>query len=86
MPNKENILLRITEAEYIHDYVLRLTFNTGEKRLCDFLPLANGGVCDKLRSMDYFRNFTLDPFTLDWNNEIGFAPEYLYDISTKELK
>ena len=26
-----------------------------------------------------FRNFTLDPFTVDWNNEIGFAPESLYE-------
>ena len=23
--------------------------------------------------------FTLDPFTVDWNNEIGFAPQYLYE-------
>ena len=27
---------------------------------------------------DWFR---LDPFTVDWNDEIGFAPEYLYEKS-----
>lgn len=32
--------------------------------------------------LDYFRNYSLDPFTVDWSNEIGFAPEYLYEIGT----
>ena len=36
----------------------------------------------KQKNKDYFRSFTLDPFTVDWNNEIGFAPEYLYEIGT----
>ena len=32
--------LKVIDAKYEHDYVLRLTFNTGNVRLCDFLPLA----------------------------------------------
>ena len=28
---------------------------------------------------EYFRNFTLDGWTVDWNNEIGLAPEYLHE-------
>jgi hypothetical protein len=32
-----------------------------------------------LQDIDYFKAFTLDPFTIDWNDEIGFAPEYLYE-------
>ena len=32
--------------------------------------------------MAYFRNFRLDPFSVDWNNEIGFAPEFLYENGT----
>lgn len=27
-------------------------------------------------------NYSLDPFTIDWNNEIGFAPEFLYENGT----
>ena len=75
-------ILTITDAKYVDGYVLRLTFSNGEVRLCDFEPLADKGVCLKLKSLDYFKNFTLDPFTVDWNNEIGFAPEYLYEHST----
>ena len=25
------------------------------------------------------KNFRLDGWTVDWDNEIGFAPEYLYE-------
>ena len=36
----------------------------------------------KLQDMAYFRNFQLDPFSVDCNNEIGFAPEFLYESGT----
>ena len=75
----KNPLLTVTAAEYVGDYTLRLTFSTGEVRLVDFTPLMQKGICRKLQDMEYFRNFTLDPFTVDWNNEIGFAPESLYE-------
>ena len=29
--------------------------------------------------LNHFRQFTLDSFSVDWNNEIGFTPEFLYD-------
>ena len=74
-------ILKVTDAAYVSDYILRLTFNNGEVRLCDFLPLAQKGICTKLQDMEYFKSFRLDPFTVDWNNEIGFAPEYLYENS-----
>lgn len=71
--------LRVTSAEYVRDHILKLTFNDGAVKLVDFTPLMQKGICRKLQDMDYFRNFTLDPFTVDWNNEIGFAPESLYE-------
>lgn len=76
-----DVVLKIVNAGYVKDYILRLTFNNGEIRLMDFLPLMEKGVCRKLRDMDYFKSFTLDPFTVDWNNEIGFAPRFLYERS-----
>ena len=79
---KNNEILAITAAEYIEDYKLRLTFNNGVVRIVDFVPLMQKGICKKLQDKDYFRSFKLDPFTVDWNNEIGFAPEYLYEIGT----
>ena len=79
---KNNEILAITDAVYIEEYKLRLTFNNGAVRIVDFVPLMQKGICKKLLDKDYFRSFKLDPFTVDWNNEIGFAPEYLYEIGT----
>ena len=76
-----DFILKIVDAEYVEDYILRLTFNNGEVRLMDFSSLMEKGVCRKLRDLDYFKSFTLDPFTVDWNNEIGFAPRFLYERS-----
>lgn len=75
------LILKVVDARYEHDLVLRLTFNNGEVRFCDFQPLAQKGICTKLQDKDYFRAFRLDPFTVDWNNEIGFAPEFLLQHS-----
>ena len=77
----DDIILKIVKAEYVEDYVLRLTFNNGEIRLMDFLPLMDKGICKKLRDLDYLKSFALDPFTVDWNNEVGFAPRFLYERS-----
>lgn len=74
-------ILKVINAQYEHDFVLRLTFNNGEVKLCDFFPLAQKGICTKLQNKEYFCNFRLDPFTVDWNNEIGFAPEFLFQHS-----
>ena len=75
-------ILKVIKAEYMHDYVLSLTFNNGVVKKVDFLPMAQKGICVKLQDKDYFRNFRLDPFSVDWFNEIGFAPEHLYEQGT----
>ena len=72
-------LIRITSAKYVSGYTLELTFSTGEVKTFDFSQLYNKGICQKLQDETYFRNFRLDAFSVDWNNEIGFAPEYLYE-------
>ena len=72
-------LLTVTNAEYVQDYTLRIRFSDGVEKLFDFSGELTKGICRKLKDLDYFKKFTLDPFTIDWNNEIGFAPEYLYE-------
>ncbi len=75
----KNPILCVSSAEYVSGYTLRLTFSNGEVLLVDFTPLMQKGICRKLQDLDYFKSFRLDPFTVDWNNEIGFAPEKLYE-------
>lgn len=74
----ENLILTVIAAEYAGGYTLRLKFSNGEEKEYDFSKEYDRGICCKLRDPEYFRNFTLDPFTVDWNNEIAFAPEYLF--------
>ncbi len=71
--------LHVIAAEYISGYLLKLTFSNGDVRTFDFSSIYDKGIFTKLQNPDYFRNFTLDGWTVDWNNEIGFAPEYLYE-------
>ena len=71
--------LKVIAADYVRDYILRLTFNDGVGKLVDFSPLMQTGYLRKLQDMSFFRNYTIDPYTVDWNNEIGFAPESLYE-------
>lgn len=75
-----NGILKVIDAQYVRDYILRLVFSDGAVKLVDFWPMAQKGICVKLQDINYFRNFTLDPFSVDWSNEIGFAPEYLYEL------
>ena len=75
-------ILKVIKADYCHNYVLRLSFSDGITKYVDFWPLAQKGICTKLQDMEYFRQFKLDPFSVDWSDEIGFAPEFLYEIGT----
>lgn len=81
-------ILTVVKAIYVGDYSIIAEFNNGETRVIDFSNLvASGkGLCKKLADKDYFRNFTLDHFTIDWNNEIGFEPEFLYHMSKPKPK
>lgn len=82
----KNPILCVSSAEYVSGYTLRLTFSNGEVLLVDFTPLMQKGICRKLQDLDYFKSFRLDPFTVDWNNEIGFAPEKLYEQGKRDRK
>lgn len=72
-------ILTVKKAEYVDGYKLRILFSNGSEKIFDFAGELTKGICRKLKDIDYFKRFTIDPFTIDWNNEIGFAPEYLYN-------
>ena len=80
------IILTIIKAEYLDGYRIKAVFNNGVTKVIAFSAIiANGkGLCKKLANLDYFKSFQLDPFTIDWSNEIGFAPEYLYEQGQTE--
>lgn len=74
-----NEILTIINAEYIVFYVLRINFSNGQSRYFYFSTIYDSGVLQKLKDLNYFKNFTLDAFTIDWNKEIGFDPAFLLE-------
>ena len=74
-------LLKITRAEYIEGYSLKLWFNNGEVRVADLSGSFVGPVFEPLRDVKRFMNFKIPYNTIEWDNGADFAPEYLYEIS-----
>ena len=77
-------LMTIIKAQYIDGYRIETVFSNGIKKMIDFTPVIQRakGIVKKLEDVEFFKKFTLDPFTIDWNNEIGFDPQDLYEKGT----
>jgi hypothetical protein len=78
-------VLEIVNAEYLHDYVIRIEFNTNEVLDVDLLPMIlhdRNGVFSPLLDAFFFQNFHVN-YTLCWGDEIDVAPEYLFFLAHK---
>ncbi len=80
--NKEKNL-NITEAHYLQNFSLALTFNTGESRIIDFLPLFQKYV--KGHNLIYFAPYRFKKFIVKsgniyWgrNEDVIFPVQLLY--------
>lgn len=79
-------LIWIISAKYLDHYRLLLTFNNGEVKVFDGEDIVvNHPLFRTLQNIDAYRNFSLDGWTVTWENgKLDLAPEYLYDISTPD--
>lgn len=75
-------LRRLTEAKYLFDFVLLLTFDDGAVKTLDFEPRLHGEVMQPLLDREFFRQFFLDRGTLTWPNDVDFCTDSLYRAST----
>ena len=74
------LMLRITDVDYIRDYILSLTFSDGKKKFVDLEPHLTGEVFGKLRNKHLFIQYALTPITIEWANGADLASEFLYEI------
>ena len=75
----------VVSAHYIGEYRLQITFEDGRFGIVDFAEfIKKGGVFEKLRDLDFFKTFTIDPElkVITWGGEIDIAPETLYSKAT----
>ncbi|MBU5479543.1 DUF2442 domain-containing protein [Eubacterium sp. MSJ-13] len=76
-----NNISKITAAKIVGNYMLLLTFSSGEKRIFDATQL-NGPVYEPLKDIKTFEDFKLSHGVITWlNEEIDCAPEYMYKNS-----
>lgn len=75
-----NDLPRITEAEPIGGFAVRLTFTDGLVRELDLEPLLTDGVLAALRDPDVFARLHVDPTagTIAWTNGVDLDPDVLH--------
>jgi len=74
----------ITSAEYLHDYMVRVTFNDGLCRDIDLYGyiLQRQELFGELIDKEKFKNFKLNGWTLSWlGGKLDIAPESLYGKS-----
>jgi hypothetical protein len=77
-------LLTVINATHITGFKLKLSFNNGEEREVDLSSKLNMPVFEPLKDISYFKKFSLNPFTVEWDCGADFAPKYLYDLANQQ--
>ena len=72
------MLVHVTEAKYLGEFRVLLTFNDGLQGEVNLADDLWGEVFEPLRDPAVFATFVVDR-TLTWLNGADFAPEFLYE-------
>ena len=74
----------VTNAEYISDFSVLLTFEDGSVKSVDLKGHLDGEIFEALVDVEYFRGFQLNPElgTITWDNGADFCPDFLYEIGS----
>ena len=72
-------MLKITQAIYLKHYQMRVLFNDGACRIFDFEPVIRRYPAFKeLIDIAKFRSYKVSD-TIEWDDRIDIAPEYVYE-------
>ena len=75
-------MVHIINAELKNDYNIFVEFNNGTKCTIDFQKILEEDhrkIIRELLDKKLFKTVKVNLNTLCWDNEVDFAPEYLYD-------
>ncbi|MCL0078638.1 DUF2442 domain-containing protein [Dehalococcoidia bacterium] len=74
------MFLHVTDAKYIEDYRVEISFNDGRNGVADLSDALKGSVFGPLREKSVFSRLKLDKElgTIVWPNGADLAPEYIY--------
>jgi hypothetical protein len=74
------MILHVNRANYLSGHRVHLWFNDGTEGEVDLRDVLDGPIFERLRDVNYFRQFRLEGHTLTWPNGADFAPEYLHGL------
>jgi len=81
-------MIRVINAEIKNDYIIYIEFNNGTKGTIDFKKILEEDhreIIRELLNKELFKTVKVNLNTLCWDNEVDFAPDYLYEqIEIKE--
>jgi len=83
------MLLEVITAQYVQAYQIALVFNTGDRGIVDLEDVIFHDprpIFRALRQLNYFKTFTLCRNTICWDNEVDFAPEFLYELANQQTQ
>jgi len=75
-------MIHVLDAELINEYKVCVEFNNGKKGTIDFKKILEEDHREIIRDLlnkDLFNTVKVNLNTLCWDNEVDFAPEFLYD-------
>jgi Protein of unknown function (DUF2442) len=71
------MFLHVLEAQYVRDYVVKVTFSDGTIGEVDLRNELEGPIFGALREIEQFKRFSVAYHTITWPNGADFAPEFL---------
>ncbi len=79
-------MLQVTDAEYVEDFKVRVSFNTGEAGVVDLQDALWGPVFEPLKDPNVFKRFKVSNVlhTIAWDNGADLAPEFLHDQMVRQ--
>jgi len=72
--------IRVTAAEYVRGFFIRLTFSDGSSKVVDFARWLHGDVFRPLADKRQFKRFFIAGGTVCWPNGADIAPETLHAV------
>ena len=79
----------VTEAKYIKDYKISITFENNESGVIDLEEVIlqdKRPIFQELKDKAKFGKIKVDIDTVVWSNGLDLAPEFLHDLLIKQKK
>ena len=78
-------LVWVTAANYIEAFKIEFSFNDGLTATVDLSEkMKSLPIYQPLLNPLEFKKFTLNPWTIEWENGADFSPDYLYRLAKEQ--